>query len=45
MEKLIDKVDNLQYFVGLVYKIMKSKELRISIDKVEVLICPKEAIE
>lgn len=36
VEKLKEKVDNLEYVVGLVYKMLKAKELGFRIEEVKI---------
>lgn len=43
--RLEEKVDNLEYMVELVYKMLRSKELGVSIDEVEASSRPREARE
>lgn len=43
--KLVEKVNNLPYVVGLFYKMLKAKELRGRIDEVEVPTHPKKVRE
>lgn len=42
VERLVERVDNIEYMVELFYKMAKAKELDVSIDEVKVLTCPRE---
>lgn len=44
-EKLVEKVHNLKYIMGLVYKMLNAKELGVGIEKIEIPTRPLEARE
>lgn len=43
MDKLVEKVDNHEYVVRMVYKMLNSKDLGVNMDEIMVPIRPKEA--
>lgn len=45
VEKLVKKVDNLEYVVGLIYNTLKAKDLGVGIKVKEIPTCPVEAGE
>lgn len=41
-ERLVERIDNIEYVVSLLYKMTKIKELRVSMDEIEVPTCIRE---
>lgn len=36
VEKLVEKVDNVEYVIGLVHKMLKGKELGVSVEEIKI---------